>query len=276
MKNINKEKIKMIITDLDNTYINKGVMSEYGKSIIKKLIENNYYVVFATGRNKKHANNVLNNDNIYYVVMNGTSIYKGNSSIEKTGHFEKEQMNFLLNCLKPYDACSTFVSDYSTVCCYDLGQYMNTIFIKNELSFGKEGANAVIPTQFVNDVNVIKEDIYKIEVSFYSHENYLKACKVLSNIKEINVYDSDRDYIEINNNNSSKAHGCMSLCEKLNINLDEVIVFGDSKNDLENLKTFPYSVCVSNANEEVKKVCYDTCDTNKNDGVAHYLDSLLF
>ena len=275
MKNINKDKIKMIVTDLDNTYLNKNVMSEYGESIIKKLIEKGYRVVFATGRNKRLANNALNDENIYYVVMNGAAIYKGNNPIDKSSVFKKEQLNYLINCLDQYNTYVNFVSDFSNICCLDKEFYMETIFAHNVLKFSEEEARAMIPTKFEKDVNTIKEDIYKVEVSFNNYNSYLKACKELSNIKEINVYGNDKDYIEINKSDTSKAHGCVKLCNKLNINLDEVIVFGDSKNDLEILNLFPYSICVCDANEEVKRVCCDICDTSKNDGVAHYLENLF-
>lgn len=50
----------------------------------------------------------------------------------------------------------------------------------------------------------------------------------------------------------SKAVGARQLCELLGISPDEVVVFGDSDNDLAMLQAFPNSVSVSNANERVR------------------------
>ena len=193
MKNLDKKRIKIVITDLDNTYLGNGFISDFGKSIIQKLIDENYYVVFATGRNKELANNAFYNENIYYAVMNGAAIYKGNCLIEKSGYFEKEQLNFLSKYFKQYNVCVNFISDYSTICNLNKKQYMETIFKRNVSISGEKAASTIIPTKFINDVNTIDENIYKIEVNFNNHNSYLRAYKELSNMKEINIYGSNRD-----------------------------------------------------------------------------------
>ena len=52
----------------------------------------------------------------------------------------------------------------------------------------------------------------------------------------------------------NKASGLDALCEQLGIGLDEVVVFGDSSNDLVVLEHVPHSVAVANASAEAREL----------------------
>ncbi|PYZ91654.1 phosphatase [Salipaludibacillus keqinensis] len=69
----------------------------------------------------------------------------------------------------------------------------------------------------------------------------------------------------------SKAKGIEAIMEKLNMNREDVYVFGDGPNDLEMLQCTPNSVAMGNAMPEVKKVAgFVTKDVDDN-GIVHGL-----
>ena len=60
----------------------------------------------------------------------------------------------------------------------------------------------------------------------------------------------------------SKGNAIKALCKKENINLEEVVVFGDSLNDQSMFDVAGYSVAMGNASEELKSADVVTLDNN--------------
>lgn len=57
------------------------------------------------------------------------------------------------------------------------------------------------------------------------------------------------------------------VVSKLDINLSQVIGFGDSSNDISMLKVVGKAVAMGNANDDVKAVADEVTLTNDNDGI---------
>ena len=83
--NISKEKIKLIVSDLDGTLLNeKKEIGEYTKKILSELINNHdIEFILSSGRSfdgVKRYNDILGNNN-YSIVMNGSNIVDNNGCI---------------------------------------------------------------------------------------------------------------------------------------------------------------------------------------------------
>ena len=61
--------------------------------------------------------------------------------------------------------------------------------------------------------------------------------------------------------------------ERLGIGLEDMVSFGNSENDISMLQATGHSVAVGNAEEHVKAIAKEVCDTNENDGVAKWIDA---
>ena len=102
-------------------------------------------------------------------------------------------------------------------------------------------------------------------------ENYLNMCFST----ELNIYRSKDTYLEIASKQISKLSALSILLDKkYEIDLGEVIAFGDNYNDLELLEGVGFGVAVGNAKEEVKKVADKITLGNKEDGVAIVLEEI--
>lgn len=56
---------------------------------------------------------------------------------------------------------------------------------------------------------------------------------------------------------------------------EEVLVFGDSENDLSMFSCFPNSVAVANACTQIKNAARYHCKEAKEDGVVQFLEMLI-
>lgn len=89
----------------------------------------------------------------------------------------------------------------------------------------------------------------------------------------LHLYRSKDTYLEIAPLQISKASALNQLLQsELNIEMKDVIAFGDNYNDIEMLKAVGCGVAVGNAKEEVKNVADEITLPGKEDGVAVTLE----
>lgn len=80
---------------------------------------------------------------------------------------------------------------------------------------------------------------------------------------------TDGRWLEIMPKASTKAKAAVALKERLGC--DELVVFGDNKNDMELFKAADRSYAVVNAVPELKAIATDVIGSNNDDGVARFL-----
>jgi len=87
--------------------------------------------------------------------------------------------------------------------------------------------------------------------------------------EDLHVYRSKSTYLEIAPRSISKATALkLILRKKFNVDLSEVMAFGDNYNDIEMIRAVGLGVAVNNAREEVKAVAREITNNSKEDGVA--------
>ena len=74
---------------------------------------------------------------------------------------------------------------------------------------------------------------------------------------------------------SGKVQAIRELTDMLNVPLNEVVAFGDDKNDIDMLKLCGIGVAAGNAISDVKNIADHITLTNDEDGIAVYLEKNL-
>lgn len=91
----------------------------------------------------------------------------------------------------------------------------------------------------------------------------------------LHLYRSKDTYIEIAPRAISKATGLQLILENYNIDMTEVMAFGDNYNDMDLLQSVGMGIAVDNAREEVKAVARKLTANSKADGVAMAIEEHL-
>ena len=78
--------------------------------------------------------------------------------------------------------------------------------------------------------------------------------------------------IELNSTNASKGNALYILCEKLGIQLENVLAIGDNENDISMLQAAGISAAMENAEDDVKQAAKFVAGNNEEDGAAHFLE----
>lgn len=89
----------------------------------------------------------------------------------------------------------------------------------------------------------------------------------------IHIYRSRPTYLELAVKAVTKATALQMLCEHvLNIDIGDVMAFGDNYNDTDMLQAAGYGVAVANARDEVKQAAKMITKKSTDDGVAEMLE----
>ncbi len=107
-----------------------------------------------------------------------------------------------------------------------------------------------------------------------------EAKQHFKNMQEIlgdnlNICASHPRYVEFSHIDAQKDKTLLVLLDMLNIKKEELIVFGDSGNDVSMLKNTGFSCCVANGWEEAKEASNLIVESNDNDGVARTVERLI-
>ena len=264
--------IKLIAVDLDGTLLNdKQEVSTKTKEALQRASKMGIKIVPCSGRPfpgiKEYLDELdLKDPNQYVVAFNGALVLnsEGRPIVEELLDyndfifFEKiaQQLkaNFHIEVRDKFITIDHFINYY----------------------LSRESWLTRMPIK-VCDLGDIEEDIKFTKAMFSGSaaEMYRKLPKEV--IEKYNVSTSDETLIEINSKKASKGNALRELAKKLNIKKDEVMIFGDQKNDISmfDIADF-YKVAMGNAVSEIKERANYVTKTNNEDGIAYALRRLVF
>lgn len=288
MKNL--DDIKLIALDMDGTLLNgSSKSSTTTKEVLHKLIDKNYEIVIATGRNYKEATRLTGEfSSFHYITNNGSSLIDKNGEILIEKHFSKKLLEEIMALFKKYNLinCAFLTKDEIIVedkeKFYDdyIDLYKRHAVEENfELEHAYEELDAknydVIP-DVNNKVSEIDKNIQKVYFSGDEKELKLLNGDLIDVIDENLNISATGVNLEINLGDISKGNALKKLAEHLDISFDEIIAFGDSENDIAMLELAGVSVVMKNSHfEHLKERADIIAPRNDEDGVAEVLSKLL-
>lgn len=262
---------KMIVTDLDGTLLdNNKRVSDNSKKYLKELKDNGYIICINTGRTIGRARYALGGfDYVNYIIgNNGSFIYDAcnDKSLYKSTIKTEDVKELFKKYLDEYEVFE--INNYENILSYrirsrNIEPYVEKIDNKDEfLNKISEVYNVIIRFENEDMVNVFLEDLknnYK-DISFFIMENSFTKKRRITLI----------------NKKDNKFNGICILKDKLGINNNDIIAFGDGLNDVDMIKNVGFGVAMKNALQEVKNNAKDvTMEDNNNDGVINYLKSII-
>ncbi|AUF83817.1 Cof-type HAD-IIB family hydrolase [Mesoplasma syrphidae] len=269
--------IKLIVTDLDGTVLEHGQLAnDVDQEVLLNAAKQNIGVTIATGQSwhsaKPRADFFDIEDHLDLVIVaNGAMISK--ASKYEPLYYSAIDADIVKKVFEKMIEMNVCVLGF-----YLKNQhvYWNGIplraqsliernwidkFVVEDLSDEKdfEYTDVIQLMIFVPEEQEIEFDYWlKSEQLF----NYINSMK--SNIESMPIYE----FININ---ASKGNAIKKLAKMININLNEIIIFGDNMNDISMFTEIPNSVAMGNAVEPIKEIAKYITDTNKNGGVGKFI-----
>lgn len=260
----------LLATDLDGTLLYPkrpiGVISSKNKRFLKKFLKNGNDLIIISGRNpkiKKILSKKLKKDipligcNGGYILENGKFSYNMEIPVSLA-------MEIFLKTGFQYGIIAWFIFDQSDTlyCCLKNDTWLFNTIVKlgNKFRFRLAEKMIISKDKFIDRLK--KGDFYKLMPAFsFGQKGVRNAYYSYVALKDeysdrLEIFWS-RNAIEITQKNVSKGNSLSSYVKENNIPIENVLVVGDSGNDLTMFSKFPHSFCMSNGAELVKsKACH--------------------
>lgn len=265
-KMILKEKIKVVISDLDGTLLNSDhKISPYTKTVFQELHKQNYLIIVATGRHHLDALSIVKDLGCpaYLVTSNGARI-----------HSPERELLFSL------DLKSELVKSVFDL---EIDPEITSVIFKEEVwqtnhhneklnGFQKESnyLPEIVDFSLLHDFGGIK--------FFFTHDSHQTLVDLKDRILEHHSDHFNHAFslpfcLEFMHKSVDKSVAIAKILEKENFVFEQTISFGDGYNDENMLTSSSKGLVMGNAPDSLKaKLSHlEVISTNDNEGVANYI-----
>lgn len=246
--------IKMIVTDLDGTYLRTDKsISAYSRKIVTECRNRGLLFIIATARPIRDVKDFLSESDYDGAIFhNGAVVKVGGEPISGFGiHNAGEVISVLLDAHPGLHVCVEMQDRlYAN---FDPGHIWKGIeFILTDFTDlpSGEADKLLLETTSVEDMKryepFLPEDLY--------------------------IQLSENAVAMIMNKKAEKMRAVKKIAAHYQVALEEIVAFGDDYNDMEMLQGCGIGVAMENAIDDVKRLADEVCLDNDADGVAGWLE----
>ncbi|MFC4770785.1 HAD-IIB family hydrolase [Enterococcus hermanniensis] len=262
--------IKLILTDLDGTFLNdQGDFDHELYRKVKQLMdEKNIAFAPCTGKQCERVEKLFELEDAKNLWILGDSATR----IKHAG-------NYVYESLLPNELGQAILSKLSTVAigatviaCTPSAAFVDANVSEKDMVAVRGSYQNV---KIISDYQLITEDFVKITV-YDAQARCFELVKELVEFKEKTyMVASEASWIDISNQDVHKGSTVKKLQTMLNVKKSETMAFGDGLNDRELLEEARYSFAVSNAFAETKNKAKYIIGTNNDSAVLHTITDFL-
>ncbi len=235
-----KKEFKLIALDMDGTLLNnQQEISEENRAAIAKAQEQGVHVVLSTGRSlltcREYAQSLQLSS--YLITVNGSEIWDESGQLVERKLIDASHIEKMWNLTQ-----------------------------EHKLNFWAVTTDKVWRDEFPEDI--ASQEWLKFGYDIPDDALREEVLEQIAGISDFEISNSSLTNLEINALGINKAKGIMTVCERLDISMDEVIAMGDSLNDMAMIEAAGCGIAMGNAQEAIKEAADWVTDTNVNNGVA--------
>jgi len=262
--------IKLVATDMDGTFLDsKGQFDmDRLKQVLARFKEKGIYFAVASGRG------LLSLEKLFKEVRNEIIFIAENGSLVE---FHSEDL---------YEA--TMPRDFYLKV-FDKLQESPYVNVNELLLTGKRACyvlETVDPTylsfsahyneniQKVASLADIDDEIFKFTTNFAENQVAAGEAWVNENIDGVKAMTTGFKSIDIVLDHVDKGVAIVELAKKLDIDLSQVMVFGDNLNDLHMMQVAGYPIATENARPEILEVAKEVIGHHDAQSVITYMEGL--
>ncbi len=279
--------IKLFVSDIDGTFLNEEhKIAPETKETYFELAKSGVEILFASGRN--YAGIKMINDSLgaqtACIALNGAEYRDAQGNCKILKEISKESKSQLLGAIMAHSNSIEIYTDEKdyTNCKLDVifDQYLsNMIAIGQEKKDAEGFLTALQLESFMHEMDAIEDvwhkKIIKIELHHNNEIEKQQMMTELSKIEGVQISTSVPVNVEITKTGATKGELLEELIALKGYSKEEVVVIGDSGNDISMLTLFPNSVAMGNASEAIKECANYVCESNENHGCAQVMKGIL-
>ena len=272
--------VKAVFFDIDGTLVNdrKSVLKST-KDAIKIVKEQGVLVGVATGRGPFFVKDLMEDLNLDFAVTYNGQYILTKDKVLFTSPISKLHLRQLITYAKKEGkeiALGTKDAMVgSKIMSFGMGSFSQRIsrFVPSVLtrtvshSFNRL-VSKVVPQKEEDLLYLMNQSIYQVLMLMTPEESE----KAAADFDDLKLTRSNPFAVDIINRGNSKLEGIRRVGKEYGFDLNQVMAFGDSDNDLEMLAGVGMSVAMGNGSSSVKEVAKHITTSNQQDGIHKALE----
>ena len=256
---------KLLAFDLDGTLLSGGELTPLTLETLEKCRAAGHYIVVATGRTTRHAQRIMDMIKPHGASLSdGACGYVGDQLItEQT--IPHSQALAILDRLEKHPDISTIIINTSQ-------GYLQSTDFPPGLAIRQDLRDATTTTPLAEMKKSIKN--HGPYAFVLTSKNAHVGAEIAQDFPDLYVLNYE-GFCIIRPKTSDKWYALEKVAQALGVPNADIIAFGDNDNDLQMLTHSGIGVAMGNATDGAKNAADYICDTNKADGVAHWLRNNL-
>ena len=249
---------KLFVFDLDGTLLTSKNQLLQSTVLALDYLQRKHTVMLATGRSRFLIKDILDELAIKdYIVCNGSAAFLNDRQVFKRT-LEKNKLKTLLTHFRKQkiDIALTGLDHFCRISSFQVSQMEQAM-----RSIGGE-----IP-DYLPDFH-LENDTYQ-GLAFYAPQLDERIQSEFSDFRFVRWHPL---FVDIVPNQGSKAVTMLTIAQNLGIKTENIISFGDEKNDIEMLTAAGTGIAMGNANDSVKAIADFVTKTNDDDGIVYALE----
>lgn len=262
--------IKLIITDMDGTFLNtKGDFNRPFYKEVKQLMEDKG-VAFAacTGKQCERIEEIFGEEDTKDLWIMGDSATR----IKYNGEYVYESLLSNELGLQIIEKLEEIADDYTIIACTPTAAMIKDTTPEANAKMVRGSYTNV---EQVSDYQEITEDFVKITIYDDKKRSHQTRPQLSEFFDKAYIVASEAAWIDISNYGVHKGTTVEQLQDMLGVTEEETMVFGDGMNDIELMDRAKFSFAMRNAFEEVKDAANFITGSNDDEGVLHTIQLLL-
>lgn len=273
--------IKLIASDLDGTLLDEpNRISKINLDAIEYAYQKGAKFCFSTGRDLQSVKDItcLLKHKPVLLLGNGSEVYDEDENLVFQNFFNNKYLVEVCEIMNKHDVPHMiFTTDgfYTTTNPVEVrrrfierigkikNQEMAHIFATNM----DKPCNNLVQIEDIQKFAKTKK-VLKVEGFHYNSKPVEDVKKELEKFTELSHLSTGKNNVEVTNLTATKGLALKRYCEHANIKKDEVMVMGDSHNDLSMFELFKYSFAPENSIQEIKDYAYKVVKSCDEHGVS--------
>ncbi|ACD22422.1 Cof-type HAD-IIB family hydrolase [Clostridium botulinum] len=283
--------IKLIASDMDGTLLNNNHDIDVETvEAIRKAEEAGIIFAISTGREYDSVKGLLDKHNIrcQCILSNGAEYRDEDGNILEVININEKYAKQIIQILAENKLPARIFTDkgvFTTSTREEALQEVvfrtltfNPNLTKDEAKKMAEKEGFFTSLKYIDDVEKFFENGIEVRkfVAFHKDVELIdKMKKTVGKLEGLAISSSFDDNIEITDLNAQKGIILEQVAKKMDIDIKDVMILGDSFNDYSMFEIFEESVAMKNAIPEVKEIAKYITDSNDNLGVAKAIYNVL-
>lgn len=280
-REFNKENIKLAAFDLDGTILTKSYITEVTKAAITRLAESGVRTIVATGRHLFQLPPAVLDISSFQIAIGSNGAMIGNIRSHELYHFDGFDVETALRFLR---WLPTVTNSFHIAFQDGSGYLMREDYERlldlqpNEGEREKSAREYQRVYTILDDLDHVEQTmkpVAKFGFRMAKEEDVPAAVRMVQQNFGFEAAITDYQTIEVTKVGVTKASGLRRVCDHYGLKPENVIVFGDSGNDVPAMRMAGYAVAMGDAAPDVKAAADEVTASIHDDGVVLAINRLF-